>query len=323
MQLFKSREASSTDATSLTDFSLLAWWQILKRTYSKQNAHNLSLVAAGVAFYFLLAVFPLLTAVISLYGLLVTPEQLQSHMAHLVDVVPADSRYIVEEQLTKLTGNSDFALSWGVSLSLLLTIWSSSKGANALITACNITYNEPHGRMFLKGLLARLVLTIGIIAFVIAALLCISVLPEWISYLAGSVLNEKAATWLTWPVLIFLFNVALAALYRYGPHRRPAKWRWVTVGSAFASLVWVIASFAFSVYLNEFASYNKTYGSLGGIVILLMWFYLSAYIILLGAELNSATEYQTDKDSTAGEEKPKGERGAYVADHSPSDSQTK
>ena len=135
MQLFKSREASSTDATSLTDFSLLAWWQILKRTYSKQNAHNLSLVAAGVAFYFLLAVFPLLTAVISLYGLLVTPEQLQSHMAHLVDVVPADSRYIVEEQLTKLTGNSDFALSWGVSLSLLLTIWSSSKGANALITA--------------------------------------------------------------------------------------------------------------------------------------------------------------------------------------------
>lgn len=313
------RKHYSPEAKKLSDFSLGAWWQITKRTYVRQNSHDLSLVSAGVAFYFLLAVFPLLTAVISLYGLLVTPEQLHSHMAHLIDVVPTDSRYIIEEQLTKLTGNSDTTLSWGVMLSLLITTWSSSKGANALITACNITYNEKEGRPFLWGLVARMVLTVGIIAFVIVALLCISVLPEVLSYIAGAALSEKAAMWLTWPVMILLFNIALAALYRYGPHRRPAKWRWVTAGSLFASIFWVVASYAFSMYLNAFASYSKTYGSLGGIVILLMWFYLSAYIILLGAELNSATEYQTDQDSTAGKDKPKGKRGAYVADHSPGD----
>ncbi len=313
------RKIYSPEAKKLSEFSLGAWWQITKRTYVRQNAHDLSLVSAGVAFYFLLAVFPLLTAVISLYGLLVTPEQLHSHMAHLIDVVPADSRYIIEEQLTKLTENSNTTLSWGVMLSLLITTWSSSKGSNALITACNITYNEKEGRAFLWGLVARMVLTVAIIAFVIVALLCISVLPEVLSYVAGTALDEKAAMWVTWPVIIFLFNVALAALYRYGPHRRPAKWRWVTAGSLFASIFWVVASYAFSMYLNAFASYSKTYGSLGGIVILLMWFYLSAYIILLGAELNSATEYQTEQDSTVGDDKPKGKRGAYVADHSPGD----
>lgn len=125
--------------------------------------------------------------------------------------------------------------------------------------------------------------------------------------------------WIAWPLLMVLFNAGLAGLYRYGPYRREAKWRWVTVGSVFATVMWLIASYGFSFYLNHFASYNKTYGSVGGIVILLMWFYLSAYMILLGAQLNSAIEFQTDKDSTVGEDKPKGERGAYVADHSPSD----
>ncbi|MBU2980073.1 YihY/virulence factor BrkB family protein [Alteromonas sp. C1M14] len=306
--------------SGISDFPAGAWWQIVKRTYTKQVDHNLSLISAGVAFYFLLAIFPLLAGIISLYGLLVSPEQLQSHMGYLVDAVPTGSGYILEEQLTRLTENSNRALSWGFGLSLLLTLWSSSKGANALITACNIAYNEEHGRNFLKGILARLVLTISIILLVISALLCISVLPEWISWVAGPLLNESNAMWITWPVLMLLFNVGLAGLYRYGPHRRQAKWRWVTVGSAFATIMWLIASYAFSFYLNEFASYNKTYGSVGGIVILLMWFFLSAYIILLGAELNSATEYQTDMDSTAGKDKPKGERGAYVADHSPSDS---
>ena len=125
--------------------------------------------------------------------------------------------------------------------------------------------------------------------------------------------------WVTWPVMLALFHIALSALYRYAPHRREAQWRWVTLGSIFATILWVLASYGFSVYLNEFGNYNKTYGSVGGIIILLMWLYLTAYIILIGAEVNSSIELPTTADSTKGEEKPMGERNAFVADHTPND----
>ena len=154
---------------------------------------------------------------------------------------------------------------------------------------------------------------------VIVALACITILPESIQWLSGNAVSAKEAMWVTWPVMLGLFNIALSALYRYAPHRREAQWRWVTPGSIFATVLWVVASYGFSIYLNEFGSYNKTYGSVGGIIILLMWLYLSAYIILIGAEVNSAIELQTTADSTKGEDKPIGERNAFVADHTPDD----
>ncbi|QJR81208.1 YihY/virulence factor BrkB family protein [Alteromonas pelagimontana] len=307
------------EADTFTELPMTAWWTILKRVYTKMQQHNLSLIAAGVAFYFLLAIFPLLAGIISLYGLLVSPDELQDHMTLLINVVPADSRYIIENQLESLINNSNVALSSGFIISLILTLWSSSKGANALITACNITYNETHSRSFLKAILARMVLTACIIIVVITSLIFITVLPQLLSWLTGNWLSDDAARWITWPVLMLVFNAGLATLYRYGPHRAPAKWTWVTPGSLLATVVWVIGSLAFSFYLAEFATYNKTYGSVGGIVILLMWLYLSAYIILLGAEFNSAMELQTERDSTTGTPKPKGARGAFVADHSPQD----
>lgn len=306
-------------AHSILELSPGSWWAILKRIYTKMHEHNLPLIAAGVAFYFLLAIFPLLGAIISLYGLMVSPDELQQHMALLIDVVPSQSRYIIEEQLTNLTEKSNSTLSWGFLLSLILSLWSSSKGANALITACNITYSESEGRSFFKGLLARMTCTLSIIVTVIVALAFITIVPKWISWASSGLMTAREAGWITWPIMLLLFNISLSALYRYGPHRKPAQWRWVTPGSVLATLLWIAASYGFSLYLSEFATYNKTYGSVGGIVILLMWLYLSAYIILLGAEANSAIELQTSKDSTVGDEKPKGERGAYVADHSPED----
>ncbi|NMH61017.1 YihY/virulence factor BrkB family protein [Alteromonas ponticola] len=308
---------SASHADSAIEFSPRAWWRIGKRTYSKMQQDNLSLIAAGVGFYFLLAIFPFLAGLISLYGLIVTPDQLAEHMNFLITFLPQESRYILEEQLEHLIGNSSQALGTGVIVSLLLTLWSSSKGANALITACNITYSETEGRSFIGSIIARMVLTVAIILAVIVALVSITVLPKVITILSGYKLSDQAANWITWPILVLMFNTGLAALYRYSPHRSRAKWRWVTPGSVVATVFWIVFSFAFSYYLKEFASYNKTYGSVGGIIILLMWFYLSAYIILIGAELNSAMEYQTEKDSTSGKPAPKGERGAYVADHSP------
>lgn len=306
-------------AESAFGLTLKNWWNITKRILTNIQSHNIPLISAGVAFYCLLAIFPLLAATISLYGLMVSPEELQKHMALLVNVVPTDSRYIIEEQLKNLTQKSSSALGWSFFLTLFLSLWSSSKGANSLITACNITYNEGEGRGFFQGLLARITCTISMIATVIVALACITILPELISWASGSLISYKQATWLTWPVMLILFNMCLSALYRYAPHRRSAQWRWVTPGALLATLLWIAASYGFSIYLNEFARYSKTYGSVGGIIILLMWLYLTAYIILIGAEVNSCIELQTTADSTVGEDRPMGERNAVVADNTPED----
>lgn len=306
-------------AHSVLHLPLKSWWHICKRVVKKTQEHNLPIVAAGVAFYFLLAIFPLLGALISLYGLMVSPEELREHMALLVDVVPSQSRYILEEQLKNLTEKPSSTLSWGLILSIVLSLWSSSKGANALITACNITYNESKGRNFFKGLLARMTGTTSIILTIILALALITVVPKWISWATAGFISSAQANFITLPIMLLLFNASLSALYRYGPHRRPAKWRWVTTGSILATVLWILASYGFSIYLSEFASYNKTYGSVGGIIILLMWLYLTAYIILLGAEVNAAIELQTSADSTVGDDKPKGDRGAFVADNTPDD----
>lgn len=305
------------DADNVIQIPLSGWWSITKRTYANLNTHNLQLVSAGVAFYFLLAVFPLLAAVISLYGLLVSIDELQSHMAYLINVLPADSRYILEEQLEGLISKSDKSLGWSFALSVFVALWSSSKGANALIAACNITYHESTKRRFMFAIIARMMLTLAIIGMIILALLIITVLPQLLNYLLGDGLGKLAVGGITWLVLMLLFNVGLSSLYRYGPHRARAKWRWVTPGALFATILWVAFSYGFSFYLQSFATFNKTYGSVVGIVILLIWFYTSALIILLGAELNSSMELQTKKDSTRGADKPLGERGAFVADHTP------
>lgn len=306
-------------AQSAMEMSLRSWWSISKRIVTNVQKHNIPLISAGVAFYCLLAIFPLLGATIALYGLVVSADELQKHMALIVDVVPRDSGYIIEEQLTNLTEKTNSALGWSFLLTLLLSLWSSSKGANALIKACNITYNETNARGFFKGLIARLTGTLCVIATVIIALATITILPELISWLSNNTVSTKQAAWVSWPTMLIFFNLGLSALYRYAPHRRSAQWRWVTPGSLFATILWVIASYGFSIYLNEFASYNKTYGSVGGIIVLLMWLYLSAYIILIGAEVNSSIELQTTADSTVGEDKPMGHRNAVVADNTPAD----
>ncbi|GAA0854631.1 YihY/virulence factor BrkB family protein [Aliiglaciecola litoralis] len=302
-------------ATSPLDFTKRGYWNIAKRVYRKMEQDNLSLISAGVAFYFLLAIFPLIAALVSLYGFFVSADDLEKHMQHLVGIVPYESRYILEEQIAQVSSKSQTTLGIGFLVSILLAIWSGGKGSQALMTACNITYNETSSRPFWLKILMRLALTLCAIMILLIALGTITIMPMLIDSLAGVTLSEQQAKWLTWPVLIVLFQFSLAALYRYAPSRRKAKWRWVTSGSTLATLLWISATYGFSYYLSHFAKYNETYGSIGGVIILLMWFYLSAYIILFGAEFNSAMERQTHKDSTIGEDKPIGKRGAYVADN--------
>jgi len=299
------------------NFSLMQYKCIILRVYQQIQADNLSLVSAGVAFYFLLAVFPLLAGVISLYGLLVQPTELQSHIGLLIRILPEQSRYLLEEQLLAIIEQSSKNLGWGIFLSISLTLWSASKGAGALVEACHITYNEKNQRDFLIGILVRFAVTLIMIFIIIFSLILITALPTLIAYLVDIEINKADVKWITWPMLFVLFNLSLAALYRYAPHRVNPKWKWVTPGALIATFLWVGASVGFSFYVSEYGSYNETYGSVGGVIVLLMWFYLSAFIVLWGSELNAAIEQQTLYDSTVGKDKPLGERGAVVADTVP------
>jgi len=306
-------------AKSVAELSISNVWRIAKRTFLNLKQHNVALIAAGTAFYFLLAAFPLMASTISLYGLIVTTEQLHQHMQLLINVIPAESRYIINEHLTSLSQKSSSTLGFGFIFTLALSLWSSSKGGNALITACNVSYIEPQNRNFVAGLIARLVCTLGMLSVLIIALVCVSFLPEVLGAVTSRKMTPQNASWITWPSLLLLFNLSLSLLYKYAPNRKPAKWRWVTPGSLIATVLWILASSAFSFYLDEFARYDETYGSVGGIIILLMWLYISAYVVLIGAEINAAAELETAADSTIGDDKPMGERDAVVADNKPSD----
>lgn len=299
------------------EFSLSNWWQITKRILYKVEQDNMSLIAAGVAFYFLLAMFPLLAALVSMYGLFTDQQTLLQHMNLLVGVIPEQSREILEAQIESLLTTDNSALSIGFVFSFLLAIWSGGKGSVALITACNISYKEGRTRSFFKMLLVRTMLTLATILTMLLMLLMIVIIPFALSMLDET--SQSLLGWVTWPVLLIIFNLSLASLYKYAPHRVSAKWRWTTPGAILATLFWLVGSYFFNLYITEYASYNETYGSMGGVVILLMWFYVTAFTILLGAAINAAAELQTEEDTTAGKAKPKGERGAYVANHGPSD----
>ena len=297
------------------DFSLGNWWKITKRVAHKVQRDNMSLIAAGVAFYFLLAVFPLLAAFISMYGFFVEQETLAQHINMLMGVIPEQSRALLEEQIESLVSTDARALSISFIVSFMLTIWSGGKGSVALITACNITYQENQRRSFIKMIIARILLTFATVLFMLLMLLLVVITPLLIGYINES--NQNMLGLITWPLLLLLFNLSLACLYKYAPHRSSAKWRWVLPGAFLATLFWLAGSFLFNLYITHYAGYDKTYGSMGGVIILLMWFYVTAYAVLLGAVINASAELQTLHDTTTGDEKPLGERGAYVADNGP------
>lgn len=294
---------------------LIGWWDIAKRIFIKMSEDNLSIVAAGVAFYALLAIFPAIAATVSVYAYFSSPTDIAEHLSKIVTLLPPSTSEIILSQVSNLAKTSNASLSLSAISTLIITIWSSSKGSQALITACNISYHEYEKRSFFKAQLVRVLFSVGAIVVAIFALLIIGILPIVLNLVGLKESTDLLIKLISWPLLALTFNFALVLLYRYAPHRKPAKWRWITMGSSIATVLWILASIGFSFYVSRFSSYNETYGSLGGVVIMLMWLYISAYIITLGAVINAATEQQTGKDSTIGPDKKRGLRGAYVADH--------
>ncbi|MEK0082520.1 YihY/virulence factor BrkB family protein [Benzoatithermus flavus] len=302
-------------AASPTEIPAKGWWAVVQRVWAEIGKDNMTIIAAGCAFYAMLALFPAITALVSIYGLVADPAAIEQHIGTLQGVLPQEAAKLIVDQMHSVASTTTGALGWSAALAILLALYSASSGVKTLFTALNVAYEEEEDRSFLRFNLTALVFTFLAIVSIIIGLGIIVGVPAVLAYLPLGPFAEWGVRIASWLVLLALVIVGLAMIYRFGPSRAPANWRWLTPGSITAAVLWLLASAAFSFYAAHFGSYNKTYGALAGVIILLMWLYISAFVILLGAELNAELELQTEKDTTTGRPEPMGERQAYVADH--------
>jgi membrane protein len=290
------------------------WKDILLRVKAETKRDNLSLVAAGVAFYFMLALFPALIATVSVYGLVADPLTVEKQVGQLLRLLPPEAGAIIADQLRTIGHGAGAGLGLSLVVSVLVALWSASKGAKALIAGLNIAYEEEERRGLVRQQLVYLAFTLGFVAFAALSIGMIAVLPHLTGWLPLGRFGTGLTFALTWALVLGLLLLGLAAVYRYGPSRNNPRWQWVSVGSAVAAVLWLVASLAFSWYASRFGSFNETYGTLAGGVLLLLWLQITAYVTLLGAEMNAETEHQTAVDSTVGRPKPMGQRDATMAD---------
>lgn len=291
------------------------WRDILLRIRDQMDSNHLSITAAGISYFALLAIFPGLAALVSLYGLFSDPMMVQRQLASVKTIIPFEAYALIENQLHKIASQPQGSLSIGFVGGLLLTLFSANKGVMTMIEAMNIVYEEKETRGFIKLNLLSLFYTFVMILTIIISMVIIVIAPAVLAFLPVPDVVEALVKYLPWPFLAAMIVLLLNFTYCYFPNRRRAKWRWITYGSAVATLVWIVASLLFSFYVSNFGDYNKTYGSVGAVVVLMIWFYISAFIVLLGGTLNAETEHQTAVDSTRGRpSQPRGKRGAYMAD---------
>ncbi len=306
------------DAQSPAHIPLRGWWRISQRVFGRYMRENLGLTAAGVGFYSLLGLFPAIAALVTTYDLLFDPAQIQAQFDALQGLMPAQVHELISARLENAADQPHQALGLGLAGAVLLSFWGATRGTRALMIALNVAYDEDEARgLFALNLLA-FGLTLFLVLVLVVAIVATVAVPIVIKLLSFGTVPEVLTAWLRWPLLALVGLLALAILYRYGPSRRAARWRWLPAGSVVAGVLWLAASGLFSFYVANFAAYNATYGSLGAVIVLLLWLYLSAAAVILGACINAEAERQTGRDSTVGETRPRGERGAEVADRLPS-----
>ncbi len=306
--------AAGALAAKPSEIPVRGWKQIAKRVFNDIGDDRVMAEAAAVTYYALLAIFPAIAALISLYGLIADPADIGKHLTSLSGVVPQGGMQIITDQIKSLTSAPHGALGFGAIFGLLTTVWSANAGIKSLFDALNAVYEEKETRSFLHRTWLSLAFTVGALVFIILSLTAVAVVPAVLQlvYLGG--VADALLNLGRWPLMLGAIMMFLALVYRYGPSRARAKWRWVSWGSGFAGIVFILGSAAFSWYAANFSSYNKTYGSLGAAVGFMTWIWISTIIVLVGAELNAELERQTAQDSTVGPPKPMGARGAKLAD---------
>ena len=290
------------------------WGDVLMRVKQQLNDDTVSLMAAGVGLYALLAAFPALASMVSISGLFMSPTGVADQLSALSGVLPDEALDIFQSQLANVAEKQDSTLGIGAAVTLFIALWSARKGMVAVMQACNVAYDENEKRGFVHKLLLSFAFTLGAILYFMITLGVAVGVPVVLEAVFSSEAIVNTLTVLRWPLLWLFVVLGLAVIYRFAPARRSAQWRWVTPGAMIAATLWLVGSIAFALYVRTFGSYGETYGAMGGVVVLLLWLYLTGYTVILGAEINSELEHQTTRDSTVGRTRPMGRRGAYVAD---------
>ncbi|MDX6260230.1 MAG: rane protein [Kribbellaceae bacterium] len=308
-------DVPGVEADKPSEIPAKGWWQVIRRAWAEAKADQVPLLAAGVAFFGFLSLFPAVVAAVLTYGLVADPAQIRNQVKDLAAAMPAAGRDLLLQQLDALTSAPRQGLGIGVAIAVVAALWSASGGVGYLLTAVDLAYDEEETRGFVRRKLLALGMTLGAIVFVLLAIGL---------FAAGAAIGNDVATPLRVVLevarlllAIVLITVALAVVYRLGPDRDAPRIRWVSTGAAVATIIWLAASIGFSIYVATFGNYAKTYGSLAAVVILMLWLWLTAYAVLLGAEINAEAEQQTARDTTRGEPRPLGKRNAVKADSVP------
>jgi membrane protein len=309
-----SEQGRGREAETPTEIPAQGWKDVLWRVYEEFGKDRVMSVAAGVTYYALLAIFPAIAALVSIYGLFADPATIQEHLNALSGVMPGGALEIVGEQVKRISSQGGGTLGLSFVIGLVISLWSANAGMKAIFDALNIVYDEEEKRSFIALNTQSLVFTLGALAFVLIAIGGIVVLPILLDFIGLGSGTEWLLSLARWPVLLIGVVLGLALLYRYGPSRDRAEWKWVTPGGIGAAVLWLAASMLFSWYVANFGSYNETYGSLGAVIGFMTWIWLSTIVVLVGAEVNAEVEHQTAQDTTSGGRQPMGTRGAQMAD---------
>jgi membrane protein len=301
-------------ATSPAEIPAKGWKDILWRVYGNIGNHRILALAAGMTYYSILAIFPALAALVAIYGFFSDPGTIAKHLDDISAFIPGGAIEIAREQLTRVATKGDRTLGLTFIIGLVISLWSANAAMKSLFDTLNIVYGEEEKRGFLKLNAISLSFTIAAIVFAMTALGAVVAVPLILNFVWLSDIAEFLIRWGRWPVMFICVAIALASVYRFGPSREAPRWRWLSWGSVVATLLWLIASAVFSFYAANFGTFNETYGSLGAVIGFMTWLWISAIVILLGAELNAEMEHQTARDTTTGAPKPMGARGAKMAD---------
>jgi membrane protein len=299
-------------ATTPSEIPARSWKDVLLRVVQGVSDDRVLANAAGVTFYGLLALFPAVAALVSIYGLFADPGSIAKQLDAASGILPGGGIDVIRDQLTRLTSQGHGALGIGFAVGLVVSLWSANGGVKALFDALNVVYQEKEKRSFFRINAITLVFTLGMIGFLLLAIVGVVAVPVALKYLPGWL--GAIANIARWPILLVVVALVLSLIYRYGPSHHQARWRWLSWGSAFAAVAWLAASGLFSWYAANFGNFNKTYGSLGAVIGFMTWMWISVIVILIGAKLNAEMEHQTARESTEGPEKPLGRRGAEMAD---------
>jgi membrane protein len=314
--LIRAREPGrGREATTPQDIPALGWNDILWRVFWSISEDRVLSTSGGVAFFTLLAVFPGTATIVSLYGLVADSSTIRGHLSLMAGILPGGVLDLIRDQIAFITEQNSKTLGLTFAVGSLIALFSANSGIVALFDALNVVYGEKEKRNLLRFYFTTFLFTLGMTGFAVSVTSAVVVAPLALQLVGVLTSADQLLMILRWPALLVIVSAWLALIYRYGPSRRDAKWRWVTGGSLTAAVLWLGTSMLFSWYVSNFDSYNRIYGSLGAGIGFMVWIWLSVVIVLLGAELNAEMEHQTARDSTDGLARPLGSRGAHMADH--------